>query len=236
MTDVTIIIRCRNNWALTKSCIDSIIKNTNRELYKLVVVDDGSTDETLQKLIGLQAEGSLIRLRHDTSLGAVVSTNDGLKYYFKNPTDYVMVLDNDTEILDGDNSWLIDLISYFKEDEMLGILGCVSDNVIGLQNVSQLTNDKEPKFLISFAWMMSLECAKRCGFFDERYWPGNFEDIDYCITATRNGFKLKVAKDVFIKHLCHQTFNQMGLNELVQTNEKKGLAKWGERIYYSLRK
>lgn len=233
---VDIIIRCKNNWSLTKKCISSIQNNTEKSLYRLIVVNDGSVDDTLKELDAKASKGDLFHIAHTKSLGAVSATNSGLNYILKNnPASYIIVFDNDTEILTGNYSWLTDLIKYFEEDESIGILGCVTDNVIGLQNVSQQANNKEPKFLVSFAWMMSLKCVVKCGLFDTRYDPGNFEDLDYSITATRAGFKLKVAKDVFVTHHCHQTFNQMGLDNLVAVNENKGLAKWGERIYYSIR-
>ncbi len=233
---VDIIVRCKNNWSLTKKCIDSIKNNTEKSLYRLIVVNDGSSDDTMTELTSKAEKEGFQHIVHEESLGAVSATNSGMKYILKNnPAPFVVILDNDTEILSGNYSWLADMIKYFEENEALGILGCVTDNVIGLQNISQLINDKEPKYLVSFAWMMSLKCVRKCGFFDTRYDPGNFEDLDYSIIATRAGFKLGIAKEVFIIHHCHQTFNQMGLDNLVAVNEQKGLAKWGEKIYYSIR-
>ena len=235
---VSIILRCRNNWQLTKSCIDSIKKTTDTSLYRLILVDDGSIDETFDevKKKPTTAEPEFIYLRHEESMGAIVATNYGIDYVLKNPTPYILILDNDTEILEGNESWLNDMIKYFEDDEAVGMVGAVSDNVSGLQHVSQLTNDKKSKFLISFCMMMSLKCVKKVGMMDELFSPMSGEDLDYSIRATRNGFKLKVAKDVFIKHHCHQTLNQnWDLNELTQRNERKLLAKWGERIYYGIR-
>jgi len=235
---VSIIIRCKDNWQLTKHCIESIDVNTNPELYRLIIVDDGSIDKTKENIKNMPKSlyHEQILISHEKSLGAVSATNTGLEYYLKNPTPYVLILDNDTEILKGNTTWLNDMMKYFEEDESVGIVGACSNNVIGLQNVSHITEKKLPKYLISFCMMMSLKCVKKIGLWDERFNPGNCEDLDITLSARRKGFILKVAKDVFIEHHCHQTFNSMGLPNLLQTNERKLLEKWGEHLYYDLRK
>jgi GT2 family glycosyltransferase len=233
---VSIIVRCRNNWQTTLKALQSVIDNTPKDQYRLVVVDDGSIDVTAQGLLEFSGgKKNFIALKHEESKGAVSATNTGLKYVFENPTPYIMILDNDIEILESNTTWLSDLISYFEEDEAVGVVGASSDKVIGLQHVSQITSDQEPKFLISFAMMMSLKCAKKTGLWDTRFDPGNCEDLDITLRARRAGFKLKVAKDVFITHHCHQTFEGLGLKQLIETNEKKLLEKWGERIYHELK-
>lgn len=233
---VSIIMRCRDNWKVTKRAIDSIIENTPSVLYELIVVNDGSKDETIEELTKLETNKKLISLHHINSKGAVSASNTGLKYVFKNPTPYVMIMDNDIEILKGNTTWLSDMIAYFDEDESLGILGACSNNVIGLQHVSDLTNNAQPKFLISFCWMMSLRCVKKVGLMDELFNPMSGEDLDYSIRATRNGFTLKVAKDVYVNHYCHQTLNKhWDVVKLTNDGERKLLSKWGELIYYSTR-
>ena len=236
---VSIIIRARNNWHLTKACMDSIERNTDPELYRLIVVNDGSVDETreeLKKMLNIEYHSQHIFIHHEKPKGAVSATNSGIDVVLRIPTPYILVLDNDTEILEGNTSWLSDMIKYFEEDETVGIVGACTDMVIGMQKVDKLHINDAPKFLISFAWMMSLKCVKKCGPLDIRYDPGNFEDIDYSITATQKGFTLKVAKDVFINHYLHRTFKDMDLDNLLIINERKGLEKWGEKIYYNMRR
>jgi len=235
MPKVSIIIRCRNNWTLTKKCINSIIDTTEPELYKLVIVNDGSVDDTFNELMKYKNESSCIVINHKESKGAVTATNSGLKYVFKNSTPYIMILDNDTELLKNNTTWLIDMIKYFEEDESTGIVGACSNKVSGLQNVANTHINQEPKYLISFAWLMSFRCAKDVGLWDEQYNPGNFEDIDVSIRVKKLGYRLKIAKDVFIEHYGHQTFQQINdVKSLVEVNKRKGLMKWGERIFYDV--
>ena len=234
---VSIIIRCKDNWELTKQCIESIENNTDTALYRLIVVNDGSIDETMKELEAKPktTEPQQIYLHIEKSLGAVSATNAGIDYVLKNPTPYILILDNDTEILKGNTTWLTDMIKYFEDDESVGMVGACSNNVIGLQNVGRITECKEPKYLISFCMMMSLKSVKKIGMWDERFNPGNCEDLDITLRARRKGFTLKVAKDVFIVHHCHKTFEKMGLLNLLQINERKLLEKLGERIYYDIR-
>ncbi len=226
---VSIIIRCRNNWELTKSCIDSIIANTPKELYRLIVVDDGSTDGT-KAYLAHEDYKDVVVFVHSKSMGAVSATNTGLKYVFEHPTPYILIMDNDTEVLYNNTSWLQDMIKCFIPG--VGAVGAVSDIVIGQQFVAHINNKEEVKFLISFCMMMSIGCANRVGLWDEQFNPGNSEDLDFSIRARKAGFKLAVARDVFIIHRFHQTFKDIdSIDKLLDTNEQKLMVKWGEKIY-----
>jgi len=94
---------------------------------------------------------------------------------------------------------------------------------------------KDVKFLISFCMLMSFRCAKKVGLWDEQFNPGNCEDIDFSFRARREGFKLFVARDVYIKHIGHQTFGKENIKKLSLENERKLLIKYGERTYHTMR-
>ena len=57
-----IVIAVWNNLELTKSCIDSIIKNTDVD-YRLIIIDNASNDETKKYLEQLKdKEGARVLL------------------------------------------------------------------------------------------------------------------------------------------------------------------------------
>ncbi|CUS97599.1 glycosyltransferase family 2 protein [Candidatus Kryptobacter tengchongensis] len=68
------------------------------------------------------------------------------------------------------------------------------------------------------------------GGFDERFSPGNFEDDDFCLRTVLAGFKIAIAKDVFIHHFGSKSFNANGREKyihILKQNEKIFVEKWG---------
>ncbi len=47
ISKVSIVIVTYNNLEYTKQCLDSIILYTPKDLYEIIIVDNGSTDETV---------------------------------------------------------------------------------------------------------------------------------------------------------------------------------------------
>ncbi len=61
--------------------------------YRLIVVDNGSTDSSLDILRSLQPDATFIR--NGTNLGFTGASNRGLAYCLEQPFDYVLFLNND---------------------------------------------------------------------------------------------------------------------------------------------
>jgi Glycosyl transferase family 2 len=72
--DISIIIPVFNHCENTRNCLLSIVRSTAGLSYEVIVVDDGSTDETSEMLA--QVEG-LIQIRNDVNLGFIDSCNRG---------------------------------------------------------------------------------------------------------------------------------------------------------------
>ena len=47
---VSIIVLCWNQWTLTEQCLASLVRYTDPRRAELIVVDNGSTDETPERL------------------------------------------------------------------------------------------------------------------------------------------------------------------------------------------
>lgn len=94
---ITIIIPVFNREALIKIALDSVIKQTYT-LWECIVVDDGSTDNTLDVLESYQKnESRIVYLERDREpKGAPTCRNIGLE---KAKGDYVIYLDSDDYLL-----------------------------------------------------------------------------------------------------------------------------------------
>ena len=72
--DVSIIIPVFNHCRETAACLESIARLTSGPSYEVIVVDDGSTDETAEMLGEIEG---LVALRNDQNLGFIGSCNRG---------------------------------------------------------------------------------------------------------------------------------------------------------------
>ena len=76
--------------------------------------------------------------------------------------------------------------------------------------------------------LMKRELLERIGKLDEIYGLGNYEDMDFCRRAIESGMKVGLAKDAFVYHFCHATFNSIGIDveKLLNINKENYRNKW----------
>ena len=80
---IYIIIPVHNRMEFTRQCLNSLTQQTYRK-FKIIVVDDGSSDETR---VMIQKEFSEVDLLHgDGNLWWTGATNFGVKHVLKNAT------------------------------------------------------------------------------------------------------------------------------------------------------
>jgi len=226
---VDIIVRAHGNWSLTDKCCNSIFDNTPDVSYQLIFIDNGSPAGIPDYFFADENEPIVVELPFNH--GSVRAINVGLSLALLSDAPYILLLDNDTEIPDGDRYWLERFIEYF-DDPKVGAAGAVTDFCAGPQHIERLPDraegqpPHEPPVLVSFAMMLRKTAVDQVLFFDERYEPGNFEDYDYCLQLREAGWKCVIADGVFIHHEGHATFKGMNLNNLLTQNMEKFRAKW----------
>lgn len=100
-------------------CLDSLsrAKCGNFEL-NIVVVDNGSTDESVKKIQNCNSKFKVIE--NKTNTGFCEGNNVGIKYALNNGADYICLLNNDTRV---DPDFLIELVKTAESDEKIGIVG-----------------------------------------------------------------------------------------------------------------
>lgn len=231
MSRVSIIVRCKGHPELTTACLESIRANTEHP-YEIILCDDGSQwGEQPAHLADYYVYSK-------ESHGAVTATNNGLVIAADLPGDYVMVMDNDTEVPKGDSGWLGRMIAEMSEEPDTAAIGATSGSVSGAQHVllcpqtytgdfdsGQKANPPVPAF-VSFCVLLAKAAVRQVGPWDEQYNPGNFEDTDYALQLRARGYSIRVARSVYIHHRCHSTFGEK-MGELMATNQQKFADKWG---------
>lgn len=111
---VSVIMPCYNDGKYIKEAIESIEK-CDKELYELIIVDDGSKDKkTIEVLNELKEKGyNILRIKHQ---GQSVARNIGAKF---SKYHYLLFLDSDNKI---NPEYLIEGIRVLDENPEIGVV------------------------------------------------------------------------------------------------------------------
>lgn len=118
---VAIILLNWNGWQDTIECLESLLKLTYPD-YQVIVVDNGSTDESVEKIKAWAKENipSLVLIETGKNLGYAGGNNVGLRYALANNFDFAWLLNNDTVI---EPDALTHLVERMREKPRAGICG-----------------------------------------------------------------------------------------------------------------
>jgi GT2 family glycosyltransferase len=166
---------------LLKPCIESILSNTELSNLEIVVVANGCTDNTREYVNSLHerfpnGSPSICLVWIDDAVGYTKATNAGI---LAATGDYVVLLNNDTLILEQPKNLWIDMMAEKFLDESVGMVG-----PLGLYD-----KYADAHVIIFFCVMIKKEVFNTIGFLDEVFSPGGGEDIDFTIRARNAGFK-----------------------------------------------
>lgn len=150
MKKVFLIVLNWNGGEMTLNCLKSLEKvKCDNFILEVIVVDNGSTDESVGKIKNYIEEYSLkfvsgtgrqvkkeeihvppirdnsctqsIRLLENrVNLGYAEGNNVGIRYALENNADYVCLLNNDTRV---SSDFLLELIEVAESDERIGVVG-----------------------------------------------------------------------------------------------------------------
>ena len=244
---VDIVIRAKNGHELTGRCVESIRRNTPKDSYRIILVDDGSepryskSDWDVDVIVGCTK-----------SSGAVTATNLGLAVALQNDAfPYVAVFDNDTRVPEGDTTWLARFVAELEQHPNTACVGATTNFANPPQHIlvtpqthtADWADEKAGKWgikenppvvwFVSFAVLFHKATILHLGYWDERYNPGNYEDTDYAVRVRDAGMHIRVARSVYIHHEGHKTFSD-DLQRLLQVNGEKFKEKWGLGKLYDM--
>lgn len=163
---------------LLRPCLESIKKYTKMDDVEVIVVANGCTDDTEEYVKSLGEPFKLVWL--DEASGFTKSTNEGLKV---SQGDFIILLNNDTELLEQTTNRWIDLLVKPFEDEKVGMSGPLTlhDDYADIDTI------------IFFCAMIRKSVIDKIGLLDEIYSPGGGEDIDYSARVMNAGYTIKGA-------------------------------------------
>lgn len=120
--DIIIVIVNYNNYLDTIGCIDSILKSVTRLHYAIIVVDNNSTNDSVERIHEYCNDKNITLIQSSENNGYCAGNNIGIKYTLENfDTKYIWILNPDTLV---DKFCMQNLFDYAELKNDLGILGC----------------------------------------------------------------------------------------------------------------
>ena len=197
----------------TIECLESIRGNTH-EAFQTVVVDVSNIQSSVEKItkwIEEKKDDRFILIQQKENKGFAFANNIGMKYALgQSDCDFLWILNNDTLI--AKNS-LEALIKCYFENDKPGFIGSkildhekqdVIQNVggtfnkwtgysvligMGQKDSGQFDNKKmKVDYVIGASMFFHKSLIRQIGLMPEEYFL-YYEDIDWCITAQKAGFK-----------------------------------------------
>lgn len=224
---VVIVVLNWQNATDTLDCLASII-NLKYDNYCTIVVDNGSHDDSVNRIRSAFPDISLIPLREN--LGYAAGNNIGIQQGIEAGADYIFVLNNDT-LLAPD--MLERLVEVAEENPQVGMVGpkmyCYEpkDVVFAAGSVIEwqkgdifhrgmLAADNkwldssmpEPvDFITGCGVLVRRELIEKAGALDLSFFL-NYEDVEWCVRARRIGFEVWYAPDAVMWHKISATLGE----------------------------
>ena len=233
---VDIIVINWNNKADTIACLDSL-KSLNYPDFKIIVIDNGSTDDSV---IGIKkAYPSITLIENRKNLGFSGGNNVGIRLALNDGADYVLLINNDTVV---DSGFLGELIRVVESDPSIGIVGpkiyyyddpkriWFAGGAINywwghLYHVGYMEEDvgkydviRDVDSITGCAMLIKRKVLEEIGLLCEDMFL-YFEDTDFCVRAYKKGYRLVYVPTSVIWHKVSRT-----------TSKIKGL-----QFYYNIR-
>lgn len=206
MERVTIVMSVFGRLELTRACLDSL--RATREPFRLVVIDNGSTDETPRFFERLRYPSPLRFERNETNQPVIATLNRAWRL---SETEFVCILHNDTEMLEPD--WLTRLLRPLA-DPGIGITGLYGikrlrrdGRFVGRTIVHSLAEGptvrpegEEVAVIDSVVMCLPRRLMEEVGGFDEGYGFYHGLDRDLSFAVRERGRRCVTVRAPFLHH------------------------------------
>lgn len=242
--EVSIVIPVYNEFHYTYNCLKSILKNSGKISYEIIIANDCSTDITseIERIVE-----NIKLITTEKNVRFLLNCNNAAKYA---KGKYVLFLNNDTQV---QGNWLEPLVTLIESDELIGMVGSKLVYPDGLLqeaggivwkdasawNYGNRKNPgdaefnyvKEVDYISGAAIMIRHNLWKEIGGFDERFVPAYYEDTDLAFEVRKRGYKVMyqpLSTVVHFEGVSNGTDTGSGLKQYQVVNFKKFYDKWKE--------
>jgi len=209
---------------MTTECVESVLKSDYLE-FKIVVIDNGSTDGSIAALREKFAQRIDIIENH-ANLGYARGFNEGLEYAFiKNSADYCLVMNNDTIIDPKSISALVQIaeteekigfvtgkVYYYYDPGVFQSVGMAEDPIrwrgehigAGERDVGQYDEVSERSFADDVYTLIRKKLYSETGGYDPNFFLQS-EETDWQARAKKLGYKIMYTPHAKLWHKVSMT-------------------------------
>jgi GT2 family glycosyltransferase len=246
MNKIAIVILSWNGLSLTRRCVESLGRSELPSDTRVVVVDNGSSDGTVEYLSALE---HLQVIANDKNLGYAKAVNIGISAV---PEDFdILLLNNDVELIEPD--WLVRLQATAYTNERTGIVGAKilrDDGVLqhcgayipidtywgqqlagGELDINQYSGVFPVESVVFACAYIKRSTIEQIGLLSEDFFA-YFEDSDYCLRAKRAGLQTLMDGTVRILHSENSStkVNKVSHTSIFLASQKTFKKKWSRYL------
>lgn len=222
---VCIIILNYNNYEDTIECIKSIKNVIPFEMIDIVVVDNNSTNDSVN-VIENQFQ-DIIMIKSNVNKGYAYGNNLGLKYAIENRYKYTCVLNNDTIITENfleaciielgkDVAFISPTLMEYSDKEYIQSTGgdiLIDRGIVTRKNNGmkrdQLPNIIETDYVGGACMFFETDIIKELGFIPEEYFLF-YEETEWCYKAKKLGYRNLCLTNTYIYHKGSVSISKIG--------------------------
>lgn len=237
---VDIILPVCDAYEDLRACIESILKTTDLDVHRLIVVDDRSTDprvkEYLDTLSAETGRKQIVVLYNERNLGFTQTANRGMRFSDRD----ILLLNSDTVVIRG---WVENLRAAAYSGPRVATATPFSNNA----TICSIPNFCENNFLpvsfdldsfgefigrislryypeiptgVGFCMYIKREVLNEVGYFDEAVFERGYgEENDFCMRAIKSGYVHVLDDATYIYHRGGASFT----TEVKLTKENEAL-------------
>lgn len=219
---VACIVLSYNGKALALQTVESL-RRLDYPAYRVVVVDNGSTDGTEEALRASYPEVTILRV--DPNRGISNGLNSGIRHALEQGDDYLLILNNDIEV---HPAMVREMVAVAESDPTIGVVGpktyyyadrnrlwsaggrlhfrhSITDERGNLElDRGQYDRTEEVDYVNGCAMLVPRRVQLDVGLWDPTFFI-SVEDADWCMRAKRRGWRCFYAHQALLWHMVSPT-------------------------------
>jgi GT2 family glycosyltransferase len=207
---LAIIVVNWKQYELTSKCLLSINK-TRYKNFEIILVDNESNIEKLKNLVN---NFETIKVfQNESNIGFGAANNQAINYAIQNNFEYLMLLNNDTEV---DENYIDPLINTIDKNDKIGAVqpkimnynnkdsvwsaGGNINNFFGYTYTNKILNKNlKLDWITGCCILLKIDLIKKVGLFDENFFA-YYEDVDWSLRIKDLGYSLKLVNSSLVYH------------------------------------